>query len=183
MRRRLALAGMVALLVGGAACAETPEPERPDAQTPKPAQDNSIEAIRTRAIAGEADAQAVLGFMYYDGEGVPQDDVEAVVWYRQGAEQGHAGAQVNLGAMYATGEGVPQDDVEAVAWWRKSAEQGHAGAQVNLGAMYDTGRGVPQDDTEAVAWYRQAAEQGHAEAQFNLGVTVLQRRGRTAGRR
>ena len=88
MRRRLASAGMVALLVGGAACAETPEPETPDAQTPKPAQDNSIEAIRTRAIAGDADAQAVIGFMYYDGEGVPQDDGEAYLW-------------ANLAALYA----------------------------------------------------------------------------------
>ena len=121
MRRRLALAGMVALLVGGAACAETPEPETPDAQTPKPAQDNSIEAIRTRAIAGDADAQAVIGFMYYDGEGVPQDDVEAVAWWRQGAEQGHADAQYDLGMTYYNGEGVPQDDGEAYLWANLSA--------------------------------------------------------------
>ena len=39
---RLALAGMVAFLLGAAACAETPEP----------AQDDSIEATRTRANAG-----------------------------------------------------------------------------------------------------------------------------------
>ena len=39
---RWALAGMVAFLLGAAACAETPEP----------AQDDSIEATRTRANAG-----------------------------------------------------------------------------------------------------------------------------------
>ena len=47
MLRRVTLAGMVALLVGGA----------PLAQTPEPAQDNSIEAVRTRANAGDAEAQ------------------------------------------------------------------------------------------------------------------------------
>ena len=30
-------------------------------------------------------------------EGVPEDDAEAVRWYRKAAEQGHAGAQYNLG--------------------------------------------------------------------------------------
>ena len=70
MLRRLALAGMVALLVGGA----------PLAQTPEPAQDDSIEALRTRANAGDADAQFNLGVMYRTGEGLPQDDVEAYKW-------------------------------------------------------------------------------------------------------
>ena len=64
--RRLVLAGVVALLVGGAACAETPEP----------AQDDSIEAVRTRANAGDAEAQYNLGFMYATGQGVPEDDVD-----------------------------------------------------------------------------------------------------------
>ena len=51
---RLALAGMVAFLLGAA----------PLAQTPEPAQDDSIETLRTRANAGDAAAQFNLGFMY-----------------------------------------------------------------------------------------------------------------------
>ena len=47
---------------------------------------------------------------------MPQDDAEAVAWYRRAAEQGHALAQSNLGAMYDQGRGVPQDDVEAHMW-------------------------------------------------------------------
>ena len=54
MRRRLALVAVIALLLGGA----------PLAQTPEPAQDDSIEALRTRANAGDAAAQFNLGFMY-----------------------------------------------------------------------------------------------------------------------
>ena len=70
MLGRLALAGMVALLVGAA----------PLAQTPEPAQDDSIEAVRTRANAWGAQAQVNLGAIYADGLGVPQDDVEAYEW-------------------------------------------------------------------------------------------------------
>ena len=46
--------------------------------------------------------------MYATGEGVPQDDAEAVRWFRLAAEQGDARAQFNLGVRYDTGEGVPQ---------------------------------------------------------------------------
>ena len=116
--RRLALAGMVALLLGAA----------PLAQTPEPAQDDSIEALRTRANAGDADAQKNLGVMYANGDGVPQDAVEAVAWYRQAAEQGDADAQVSLGVMHHYGDGVPQDDVEAYKWFNPLATT-HADAE------------------------------------------------------
>ena len=68
------------------------------------------------AEQGNADAQFNLGVMYDTGEGVPENDVEAVNWYRKATEQGYARAQFNLGVMYADGEGVPENDVEAVKW-------------------------------------------------------------------
>ncbi len=83
---------------------------------------------------------------------MPEDDAEAVRWYRLAAEQGYAAAQYNLGGMYGTGQGVPQDYAEAMRWYRLAAEQGHASAQSNLGDMYGTGRGVPQDYVQAHMW-------------------------------
>jgi TPR repeat protein len=53
---------------------------------------------------------------YAKGRGVPQDDAEAVKWYRKAAEQGDANAQYNLGQGYGDGQGVPQDHAEAVKW-------------------------------------------------------------------
>jgi TPR repeat protein len=83
---------------------------------------------------------------------VPQDEKEAVKWYRLAAEQGNAAAQYNLSLMYANGQGVPQDDKEAVKWTRMAAEQGYAAAQLSLGVMYANGQGVPQDEKEAAKW-------------------------------
>ena len=40
---------------------------------------------RARAEAGQAIAQYNLGVLYATGQGVPQDDVEAVKWHRQAA--------------------------------------------------------------------------------------------------
>ena len=94
---------------------------------------------RPLAEQGHVEAQVRLGFMYERGEGVPQDDGEAVHWYRLAAEQGHAGAQSNLGTMYEYGRGVPQDYEKAVRWYRQAAEQGSAMGQHNLGGMYARG--------------------------------------------
>ena len=130
----------------------------------------ALPAFRWLAEQGHAEAQYFVGAMYDLGQGVPEDDRQAVVWYRKAAEQGHASAQVSLGVMYDFGRGVPEDDRQAVVWYLKAAEQGHSGAQFNLGVMYDFGEGVPEDDRQAVVWYRKAAEQGDAGAQYNLGL-------------
>ena len=81
------------------------------------------------AEQGDAHAQFNLGIMYASGQGVPEDDAEAVRWYRLAAEQGGAKAQAALGAMYAQGQGVPEDAVSAYAWFSVAAAQGNSNAQ------------------------------------------------------
>ena len=45
---------------------------------PVQAQTPAADALRVRAEAGDADAQNTLGVMYGTGDGVSQDDAEAV---------------------------------------------------------------------------------------------------------
>ena len=49
--------------------------------------------------------------MYANGFAIPEDDAEAVRWYRLAAEQGDVEAQWNLADTYVNGEGVPEDHV------------------------------------------------------------------------
>ena len=119
------------------------------------------------ADQGHADAQAFLGLMYADGEGVVEDDAEAAGWYRLAADQGLAAAQVFLGAMYANGRGVPEDDAEAVRWYRLAADQGVAIAQHNLGVMYYNGEGVLQDNVTAHMWFNIAGANGDEDGRDN----------------
>ena len=86
---------------------------------------------RLAADQGYAYAQSNLGFMYHNGQGVPQDYVQASKWYRLAADQGNAYAQGGLGVMYAKGEGVPQDYVLAHMWLNLAAAQGQAEAVKN----------------------------------------------------
>ena len=116
------------------------------------------------ADQGDAEAQHSLGLMYKRGQGVPQDDVEAVKWLRKAAEHGHAGAQHGLGLTYTRGQGVPQDDVEAVKWCRKAAEQGNVDAQYTVGLRYSQGQGVRQNIVQAYMWWTVAALEGHQKA-------------------
>lgn len=128
-----------------------------------------IDLLRSRAEAGDAEAQFNLGICYHRGKGVGQNLEEAVRWFRQAAEQGAAVAQFNLGVCYQNGKGVEQNDEEAVRWFRQAAEQGAAEAQNNLGNCYYSGKGIGRNNAEAARWHRLAAEQGLAAAQYNLG--------------
>lgn len=128
-----------------------------------------LSLIRPLAEQGDAVAQHGLGTMYANGQGVPQNDAEAIKWDRLAADQGLAQAQSSLGYMYSSGRGVKKNDVEAVRWFRLAADQGDAPAQFNLAFSYLNGRGVLQNDAEAARWYRKSAEQGLAAAQQFLG--------------
>ena len=77
------------------------------------------------AKQGNVDAQYNLGVMYAIGQDVPQDDAQAVQWYRKAAEQGDAEAQYNLGLMYYKGEGVRQDLALAQEWFGKACQNGN----------------------------------------------------------
>ena len=99
---------------------------------------------------------------------MPQDDRQAVAWFRKAAEQGYAAAQDNLGTMYSDGRGVVKDDVAAVQWYRKAAEQGNASGQANLGAMSGARSRSGQRQGQALLWYHKVAAHGLAAAPLSL---------------
>ena len=121
----------------------------------------ALRAWQPLAEQGDAEAQSMLGQMYDEGEGVPQDYEAAAQWYRRAAERGDAEAQFNLGVMYYDGERVLQDYKAAIQWFRRAAEQGHAKAQVSLGGMYSLGKGVPENYVYAYMWVSIAASFGN----------------------
>ena len=60
---------------------------------PRLAEAEDFKHLRMAAEKGEA--QLNLGLLYDIGKGVPEDDGEAVKWYRKAAEQGDPWAQYN----------------------------------------------------------------------------------------
>ena len=72
-------------------------------------QGNDLNSLKIRAEQGDADAQYILGVMYDNGEGVPQNEQEAMKWWHKAAEQGVAEAQFRIGWAYDFGDGVTED--------------------------------------------------------------------------
>lgn len=95
----------------------------------------SANALLAAAEAGDADAQHQLARAYERGDGVEQDDFEAVRWLRRAAEQDHPAAALDLGWMLANGYGVPQDSVDAYRWFVRAATLGAEGAVAQRDAL------------------------------------------------
>ena len=116
-----------------------------------------------------AEAQAWLGAMYANGDGVDVNDKTALHWYEQAAEQDYPMAQANVGAMYFMGQGAEKDIDKAIQWLTKAADNGDVNGLFNLAVLYSKGEGVEENHERAAELYQKAAEQGHYPSQSRLG--------------
>jgi uncharacterized protein len=86
--------------------------------------DYTVAPVRTAkpsVLHRSAKADALLGFRYEHGLGVPQSFDVAVELYVRAAEQGDPTGQYLLGLTYDKGRGVWQDDVLAHKWLNLAA--------------------------------------------------------------
>jgi TPR repeat protein len=113
------------------------------------------------AEQGDAVAQFYLGVMYANGEGVLEDDKEAVKWFKLAAEQGYAKAQYNLGLMYDNGEGVIQDNVYAHMWCNIAASNGSENAKKGKDILAK--QMTPQDISKAQDLARECVKKNYKD--------------------
>ncbi len=78
--------------------------------------DKALREWTPLAEKGNQQAQYNIGYMHFNGIGVPKEPSEAARWFAMAAEQGDASAQMSLGVMYGTGQGVSQDYSKAYIW-------------------------------------------------------------------
>ncbi len=132
----------------------------------------AIQLLTPLANGGNSLAQYRLGVMYYHGQGVPEDEKQAIYWWKKAAAQGYAEAMFQLGSAFLFGSQaarfVPDPDREAATWYFQAASAGHAEAQYHLGLLFLAGKGVIDNREEATRWLRKAATQGHPEAKKAL---------------
>lgn len=121
------------------------------------------------ANKGHVKAQFAIGNMYYLGEGLSQDFVQARYWYAKAAKKGHAKAMYNLGVIYGNGNGVDVNFAKALDYFKKSEKKGDAFASYAIGLTYLGGYGVEPDTTKAIRLWQESADKGVVEAEFELG--------------
>lgn len=80
--------------------------------------------LHKRAEQGDAEAQFMLGTLYRNGDGVLQNDTQAVEWFQRAANQGYVRALSALGSSYWAGRGVRQDYSQAYFWYQLALAEG-----------------------------------------------------------
>ena len=110
-----------------------------------------------------------IGLLHKQGMGVPQNDIEALRWYRKAAENGSTDAKYNIGKCYYYGRGVEIDLKEAAHWFEVTANVGFVKGQSSIAYCYLNGEGVPKDFEKAVMWFEKAAKSGRPTSQYHLG--------------
>ncbi|MDI1300641.1 MAG: tetratricopeptide repeat protein [bacterium] len=125
--------------------------------------------LTTLANEGNAAAQALLGRMYIDGQGVARDTTQALNWFRLAAAQGHVMAINGVGACLEHGWGTPPDFPAAATNYRLAAEAGLDEGQYHYASLLRTGKGLARDLEQAFTFYNAAAAQGHAAAMNMVG--------------
>lgn len=130
------------------------------------AQVRSVAELQNIAEQGDADAQWQMAVRYHNGEGVPQDDTQAMKWFERAAEQGHIDAQSRLGAYYWAGRGVPEDLSKAYYWSAIATAQGDEISKSRLeGLTYQMTRAqISSARQQAEAWLHNHSQRPRSEA-------------------
>lgn len=143
---------------------------------------------------GEPNGYFLLGFFYYQGEGVTQNFTESIKWFKKAANNGLCNSYGFLGACYIT----QKNYVEAINWFKKAIDNGDC-CYADLGACYlQLGKfteAIPwlkkgiddkrpeyyvslgqcyyflQNYTEAIPWLKKAADKGITDSYFTLGLS------------
>lgn len=116
-----------AVAAAEAAVEDAAEPEV-DPSEPVPV---TIQYLRASCDDGVAVDCMVLGHMYRDGEGVPQDHNRAVAMYRTACDISKSDDEFGsyachfAAAAYESGDGVPQDVARALQLYEKSCKAGN----------------------------------------------------------
>ncbi len=129
----------------------------------------AAQAILIAAREDVLDAQALLGQILLEGQGIAQDQPLAVSWFDIAARRGHVMARNMLGRCHEHGWGCAADASLAARHYRLAAAAGLDWAMYNYANLLATGRGVVEDQLQALSLYRRAAEMGHAKSMNLLG--------------
>lgn len=134
-----------------------------------PSGESSRDALKTRAEAGDVQAQVALGKVLQD-DGVPADKTAATEWYRKAATAGSAEGAWLLGSASMAGAGVTRDVPIAIEWMRKSVSINPNGDRMAVLAVALLSTGGTQ---EALQWAQKAADKGSSKGMEVLAMARL----------
>lgn len=130
----------------------------------KTPQERAFARSLSAAQQGNVSAMVEVGDFYKQGNGVPADKDQAVLWYRKSLQAEAPEAAWKLAQV----EMEEKNWEEALAYLQIAAKEGSAVAQNELGRFYDEGLGVSVHHGQALYWRILAAQNGDAFAKKQI---------------
>ncbi|KAI8091552.1 hypothetical protein BDF21DRAFT_448981 [Thamnidium elegans] len=129
--------------------------------------------LKKAAKNGSATGCLSIGLLYERGNGVEQNYVEAMEWFRKAYEiGGNPETTFRIGNLYYHGDGVERDCKMALFYFQEMVDLVDDGeAYGAMGYIYRSGKdGVPKDEDKAYECFAKAAENGVATAATEIGM-------------
>ncbi len=129
-----------------------------------------VQPLLARACESkDANACVSLGKMYFQGQGIPQDQALGVAQFQRACELRSSAACVEVATMYRKGLGVPKDPQKAIALYKSICDDGEAMGCSALGMMYMSGDVVRKDVGQALTLFERGCTLGDANGCACLG--------------
>ena len=129
----------------------------------------AIKIMKKVSKKGNADAPAILGFIYI----FKKKYKKAVYWLTIASERGNSEAQYELACLYEEGYSIPWNPEKAFYWFMELAKADDRRGMFEVGMLYAKGEGVEKNSEKALYWVEKSAEHGDDFAQFMLGRMYL----------
>ncbi len=140
----------------------------------------AISYLRRSADAGYAQAQFMLGQLYYHGYDVVSINYyQAKNLFEKAEQQGNVEAQTYLGIMYCNGQGITKNHEKGLSYLQKSFDAGDPLAAFHLGLLFDDVTADYRTDYDlALKYYLFAEKKGITWAVLfnNIGIVYQKKK-------
>jgi TPR repeat protein len=129
----------------------------------------AVKWLEKGSNAGDPRAQASLGYLYFNGWGVPEDPGKARKLYEESAAKGcHQGLN-NLAWLYQHGlAGLPQDMPKAIDLLEQAAKLGNSKAVYELSRICLRSDPPYANQEKGISWLKAGAEKGDPDCLSDL---------------
>ena len=115
-----------------------------------------------------AEANFLLGYMYYTGKGTQKDYDKAFELCKKAVDEGNTEGNFVLSMMYYEGKGTGINYDKAFELCKKAVDEGNTEGNFLLSMMYYEGKGTKRNHDKAVELCKKAADEGNIQAKNYL---------------
>lgn len=130
--------------------------------------DDTINNHIKKALEGDLTAIKIVAKAYFDGDNIPQDYKQSLVWYKKAAEENDPEALYNVGVASEFGLGTSKNIDNAYEYYIESADLNYASAINKLASMFEEGVVVSRSMNQAVSTYSKSVGFLNGDAMYKF---------------